>query len=68
VTLNWENTDPSLPTLLWSIKEAMFKWWGWGEVDFSDAMRLSNFEMKDNGNLTAMFIKNEIEIPLRIHL
>jgi phosphopantetheinyl transferase len=62
-----EDTDPKLPTLLWSIKESIFKWWGWGEVDFSDAMRLSSFESKESGNLTAMFIKNEIEIPLRVH-
>jgi hypothetical protein len=35
-------------------------------VDFSDAMRLAAFDLKDEGNLTAMFIKNEIEIPLKV--
>src|SRR3712207_8327360 len=27
-------------TLLWSAKEAMFKWWGKGGVDFSEMLRL----------------------------
>jgi hypothetical protein len=61
-----EDTDAKLPTLLWSIKESIFKWWGWGEVDFSDAMRLSAFDPQEKGSLTAMFIKNEIEIPLHV--
>lgn len=61
-----EEADPTLPTLLWSIKESMFKWWGWGEVDFSEAMRLNAFELQSEGILSAMFTKNEIEIPLRI--
>jgi len=61
-----EDADPAFPTLLWSIKESIFKWWGWGEVDFSDAMRLSYFEAQEQGALSAMFIKNEIEIPLTV--
>src|SRR5206468_6482223 len=27
-------------TLLWSAKEAMFKWWGKGQVEFSEMLRL----------------------------
>ena len=39
VTLS--NTE--LLTILWSAKEAVFKWWGWGSVDFSEHILLGIF-------------------------
>ena len=32
-----------LPTLLWSAKESVFKWYGSGQVDFSEHIRLTAF-------------------------
>lgn len=49
-------------TLLWSCKEAMFKWWGNGEVDFSAMMRIELFELVTKGNIQAAFK----EIPLQL--
>ncbi len=46
-----------LLTLLWSVKEAMFKWWGRGEVDFSEVLRIEPFVMAKEGNIAASFQK-----------
>lgn len=43
------------PTLLWSAKEAMFKWWGWGEVDFKEMLQIEAFILKENGMTNARF-------------
>lgn len=52
-------------TLLWSAKEAIYKWYGAGEVDFSEHIRLDipteNFS--DQGHLNAAFHKKS-NVPL----
>lgn len=53
------NSHTVLLTLLWSAKEAMYKWYGEGEVDFSDVMRTFPFELKENGEIEAAFIKGD---------
>ena len=60
--LSFVNTKPSdqqikLLTLLWSVKEAMFKWWGRGEVDFSEALRFMPFDLQQSGRIEASFRK-----------
>ncbi len=50
-TINYQ-----LPTLLWSAKEAIFKWWGNGEVDFSEMIRLEKFELEEEGKFAASFL------------
>lgn len=60
-------TDAKLPTLLWSSKEAMFKWWGWGDIDFSEVLRINYFQLQEQGNFAAYFNKNDVQIPLRLH-
>lgn len=47
----------SLLVLLWSAKEAMYKWWGRGDVDFSDMLRLEPFEPAASGTINGQFIK-----------
>ena len=56
-----------LLTLLWSTKEAMFKWWGSGDVDFSEVLRFEPFVFAEQGMIPARFVKTNIEIPLDIH-
>ena len=56
-----------LLTLLWSAKEAMFKWWGSGDVDFSEVLRIEPFVFSKEGNIQARFEKREINIPLELH-
>lgn len=51
-------------TLLWSCKEAMFKWWGRGDVDFSEVMRIQSDPIQTKGFLKARFTKNEIDQEL----
>lgn len=57
----------ALLTLLWSCKEAMFKWWGSGDVDFSEALRIRPFDFSSAGVIGAQFQKNEFQIPLTLH-
>ena len=54
-------------TLLWSSKEAMFKWWGNGNVDFSDMLRLSTNPPHNQGTLNGNFIKNGIDSSFPVH-
>lgn len=56
-----------LLTLLWSAKEAMFKWWGNGDVDFSEVLRINPFLMQLEGIMHAHFQKDENNIPLILH-
>lgn len=56
-----------LLTLLWSAKEAMFKWWGNGDVDFSEVLRIQDFHFSDAGVISAKFMKDQINIPLTLH-
>jgi phosphopantetheinyl transferase len=57
-------------TLLWSAKEAVFKWYGNGEVDFSDQIRLQSLNdtafMPETGKMNGLFLKEQtrsLELP-----
>ncbi len=54
-------------TLHWCAKEAIFKWWGLGDVDFSEMIRTDNFKMSQEGILDSRFIKNKMEYKLQGH-
>jgi hypothetical protein len=45
----------------------MFKWWGWGEVDFSEMLRINHFELKEEGNIDSKFIRQSINVSLQLH-
>lgn len=62
-----EAQQTRLLTLLWSAKEAMFKWWGNGDVDFSEVLRTEPFAFHDAGIIPATFSKDHLHIPLDIH-
>ena len=49
--------DPHDITLIWCAKEAIFKWYAKGELDFSEDMIISKNPLK-------AFLKKEKEIPL----
>ncbi len=53
-------------TLLWSAKEAMFKWWGSGDVDFSEVLRIWQMPNELNGKINASFQKNEVDVALHL--
>ena len=64
------NSDEALNiqqlTLLWSCKEAVFKWWGNGEVDFSEMIRIKHFELLQKGNATIEFKENELQLAYEL--
>jgi len=66
--VNTKNPDQQLAllTTLWSAKEAMYKWWGRGELSFSECLRTLPFTMKESGLINALFCKDNREIPLQL--
>jgi len=56
----------NLLTLLWSAKEAVFKWWSYGNVDFSEMIRLQPFTMRSEGLIDSSFIAEETH-SLQLH-
>jgi len=53
-------------TIAWSAKEAMFKWYGLGKVDFKEHMHLDHIIYGDqSGTIEAAFLKDE-SIPLQL--
>jgi phosphopantetheinyl transferase len=62
-----EEKHTQLLTLLWSAKEAMFKWWGNGDVDFSEVLRIDPFLLQQEGIIHARFEKGKTIIPLELH-
>lgn len=42
-------------TLLWSCKEAVFKWWGKGKVDFSEMINIHPFHFSNMGEIKVTF-------------
>lgn len=54
-------------SVLWSAKEAMYKWYGLGEVDFSEMMRTFPFSMADEGEIDAAFMKFDLQQQLKLH-
>ena len=49
------------PTLLWSAKEAVYKWYGLGGVDFRKQIRLFN-QQEGKQTIDCFFSKNESEL------
>ncbi len=55
-----------LLTLLWNCKEAVFKWWSYGKVDFSEQIRIEPLVMQQAGQVNAAFIDGERHIRLQL--
>jgi len=53
-------------TMAWSIKEAMFKWYGSGQVDFIEDMNISAINKTDAGYEAECVFKKEKNILLRL--
>ena len=63
----WNGLIEERSTLIWSCKEAMFKWWGNGNVDFSEMLRLSGSRLQDEGTLIGNFLKDGIDSSFPVH-
>ena len=58
---NLSTIDRRLLTVLWSAKEALFKWYSLGGIDFKQHMQLTNTIQKQNDSFILPFVfkKNE---------
>jgi len=56
-----------LLTTAWSIKEALFKWYGDGELDFIDHLQIGAIKIADNkGTALCKILKND-RVDLTVH-
>ena len=62
--------DPQMLTLLWSCKEAVYKWYGKGGVDFKKDILIKNIIINDKkGIVKCRFMKErETELDISVHL
>ncbi len=53
-------SEQLLATIIWSAKEAVFKWYGTGSVDFKKHIRIQSLtKLNDQYVLQVLFLKNE---------
>lgn len=57
----------NLLSILWSSKEAIYKWYGNGEVDFKEMMRTFPFVCNNEGLIDAAFINQDLQQKLTVH-
>jgi phosphopantetheinyl transferase len=62
-----QTNDSSLPTLLWSAKEAVFKWYGNGEVDFRKHTQLKQLHAGEE-IIDCFFTKTQSELKINYRL
>lgn len=53
--------------VLWSAKEAMYKWYGEGEVDFSEMLRIGAFDLNASGQLQGRFANSRFQQNLDLN-
>lgn len=53
-------------TMLWSCKEAVFKWWSFGGIDFKQHLQLKAVGGQQSGAATVSFLKNT-PVDLLLH-
>ena len=62
-----KSPDFRLPTLLWSAKESVFKWYGVGGVDFRQHIQLFNLQ-DEKRTIDCFFAKNESELVVHYRI
>ena len=60
------DSDLPLLTLLWNCKEAVFKWWSYGKVDFSEQIRIEPVQLQQQGRVEASFLDGDRRIGLHL--
>ena len=56
-----------LLTMAWSIKEALFKWYGAGKIDFKEHLQINECSMNDNEFMAQCTFKKAKRISLKVH-
>ncbi|MFY8129294.1 MAG: 4'-phosphopantetheinyl transferase family protein [Chitinophagaceae bacterium] len=54
-------------TLLWSVKESLFKWYGLGNVDFKSMLHLQFQPISENGSINASIELPSNSLPLQVN-
>ena len=62
----FETQDPELLTILWSAKEAVFKWYGAGNIDFRRHIQLQNANQGDD-TIQCFFAKTNQRLVIHHH-
>jgi 4'-phosphopantetheinyl transferase EntD len=65
--INYQLSIVNCQTILWSSKEAIFKWYSLGSVDFKEHIQLDGIMQKQNNSLQLPFVfQKELSIQLNI--
>ncbi|MFT3680333.1 MAG: 4'-phosphopantetheinyl transferase superfamily protein [Ferruginibacter sp.] len=56
-----------LLTAAWGIKEALFKWFGSGEIDFIAHLKIAHVEFNGNEGIASCIVQKEDAIHLPVH-
>lgn len=54
-------------TVCWSAKEAVYKWYGLGGVDFREHIHLQPFDLQNTGIIPCYFVKDGLETAITLH-
>lgn len=57
----------TLLTCAWSIKESLYKWFGDGEVDFIDHLKIDSLLLDDNSGMAHCKVLKSGEYQLQVH-
>lgn len=60
-----QNLTPEKATLIWCCKEAIFKWYQKGNIDFKKDIKLDEFDIKERGGISCVFKGEEIIVKYR---
>jgi phosphopantetheinyl transferase len=60
------SADLQLTTILWSVKESVFKWYGHGSVDFRKHIQLTGIDKADE-SIICHFAKTKQELIIHYH-
>jgi phosphopantetheinyl transferase len=54
-------------TMAWCVKEALFKWYGSGNVDFKEHLHIDECQLNDNEFMAHCTLRKEQPIDLKVH-
>ena len=59
---NLKNLTDKKATLMWSIKEAVYKWYQKGEIDFIKDIKIDSFKLKKKGTILTFFKQERLNL------
>ena len=54
-------------TMAWSVKEALFKWYGSGNVDFKEHLHINHCQLHDNEFIAQCTLRKEQHLDVKVH-